>query len=247
MPARAGGAVVDAVESFGTFGAILVDGFGERVGLALELRARELMGQLRRHNPESAAHSIRVAGITMGMWRAAPGLLGSVETALLGSLLHDVGKLHVPRGILASTRLLVREEPAVMAAHASVGAEMLLALGFPESIAAIARGHHERWSGGGYPSGLPARSQPPIVRAVTVADAFDAMTDPARAYRAPLGQEEALREVMACAGTHFEPAAARLLIESLSDGTPDQPSRVTAPRVTARPAVSKAPGLAAVH
>ncbi len=205
--------------SFGAFGTILVDGFGERVGLALELRARQLIGRLHDHHPDSAAHSIRVAEVTMAMWRTAPDLLGDVETALLGSLLHDVGKLCVPRGILASRRLLSAEERVVMSSHAEQGAELLLAMDFPEPIAAIARGHHERWSGGGYPTALPARSQSPIVRAVAVADAFDAMTDAGRAYRAPLSRHEALREVKACAGRHFEPVAAEILIESLAGRT----------------------------
>jgi putative nucleotidyltransferase with HDIG domain len=232
--------------SFGAFGTILVDGFGERVGLALELRARALIDRLHRHHPNSADHSIRVAEITMAMWRTAPDLLGNVETALLGSLLHDVGKLCVPRETLASRHLLTERERVVMSSHAARGAELLLAMGFPESIAAIARGHHERWSGGGYPTALPARSQPPIVRAVAVADAFDAMTDPGREYRAPLGRCEALREVAACAGTHFDPAAAAILADSLVQPAEDQTWR--APAVPSfRPLPAARAHLAAVH
>jgi putative nucleotidyltransferase with HDIG domain len=232
--------------SFGAFGTILVDGFGERVGLALELRARVLIDRLHRHHPNSAAHSIRVAEITMAMWRTAPDLLGNVETALLGSLLHDVGKLCVPRETLASRHLLTERERVVMSSHAARGAELLLAMGLPESIAAIARGHHERWSGGGYPTALPARSQPPIVRAVAVADAFDAMTDPGRTYRAPLGRREALREVAACAGTHFEPLAANLLADSLADRTEDRSWRDAVPPAF-RTAPANHPDLAAVR
>lgn len=232
--------------SFGAFGPILVDGFGERVGLALEFRTRRLIGRLHRHHPGSAAHSIRVAEITMAMWRAAPGLLGGAGTALLGSLLHDIGKLCVPRDILASPGLLTEEERAIMSSHAGRGAELLLEAGFPEPVAAVARGHHERWSGGGYPTALPARSQPRLVRVVAVADAFDAMTDPGRAYRAPLGRREALREVAACAGTHFEPVAAQILADSLSGGTADRPRR--APALPAlRTAPADHPDLAAVH
>ncbi|MDB5377333.1 MAG: metal dependent phosphohydrolase with sensor, partial [Rubritepida sp.] len=193
-----------------------------------------------------AVHSLRVAEITMGMWRTAPGLLGSVETALLGSLLHDVGKLCVPREILASPHLLTWEERAVMSTHAAQGAEMLLAMGFPEAIAAVARGHHARWAGGGYPSSGPARSLPPIVRAVAVADAFDAMTDPGREHRAPLGRREALREVAACAGTHFDPVAAAILADGLVRPAEDQTWRAPAmPSFWPSPAARA--DLAAVH
>jgi len=195
----------------------------EDVGSSLELRTRELMLRLHRHHPESATHSIRVAGITMAMWRVAPDLLGDGGTALLGSLLHDIGKLCVPREILTSRGVLDAEEMAVMTAHAAKGAELLQALGFPESIASVAGGHHERWSGGGYPTGLTARLQAPLVRAVAVADAFDAMTDPDRTYRAPLGLEDALREVAACSGTHFEPRAAEVLAVTLSARTRQSP------------------------
>lgn len=206
---------------FGTFGSVSVDGCGERVGLGLELRARSLIDRLHRHHPESVTHSLRVAEITMAMWRTAADHprfvpLGDVETALLGSLLHDVGKLCVPREVLGSPHLLGEEEREAMRAHAAGGAALLREMGFPEAIAAIALGHHERWSGGGYPLGAPATGLLPIVRAVAVADAFDAMTDPSRIYRAPLDQSEALQEVAACAGTHFDPMAAELLVESLA-------------------------------
>ncbi|WP_421994286.1 HD-GYP domain-containing protein [Roseococcus sp.] len=216
VPAPRGHDTAEAVDGFGSFGGLVVDDFGQRVGLALEMRARRLMARLRRHHPESALHSARVAAIVMGMWRKAPALMGDAETALLGSLLHDVGKLFVPRDLLMSQALLTPEQRAVVCAHSALGAKLLLRLGFPEAIAAVARGHHERWSGGGYPTGLPAQDQPWVVRAVAVADAFDAMTDPGRAYRAPLGGDEALREVEACAGTHFEPMAASLLADSLA-------------------------------
>lgn len=232
---------------FGGFGRVLVDGFGERVGLALELRTRNLLRRLHRHHPDSAAHSIRVAEITMAMWRTAdrrPDVepLGDVETALLGSLLHDVGKLCVPQAILASPHLLAEEERTAMRAHSGWGAALLREQGFPEPIAAIARGHHERWSGGGYPTGLPARNHPPIVRAIAVADAFDAMTDLRRTYRAPLGRLEALREVAACAETHFDPFAAQLLAESLSGGAED-----TCWNLSAFRAPAAQPDRAAVH
>lgn len=245
--ALAGQEPAGPASGFGGFGRVLVDGFGERVGLALELRAQELIRRLHRHHPDSAAHSIRVAEITMAMWRTAARRadsepLGDAETALLGSLLHDAGKLCVPQAILASPHLLAEEERAAMHAHSERGAALLRALGFPEPIAAIAQGHHERWSGGGYPMSLPARDQPPIVRAVAVADAFDAMTDPRRIYRAPLGRTEALREVAACAGTHFDPFAAQLLVESLSGGAEDRSWGLSAFRTPAAQ-----PDLAAVH
>ncbi|MDB5413081.1 MAG: metal dependent phosphohydrolase with sensor [Rubritepida sp.] len=197
-------------------GVIAADRFGERIALALETRAQALLDRLHNHHPDSAAHSIRVAQLTMAMWSTARDLLGPAETALIGSLLHDAGKLYVPRSILGAERLLTPAERIIMCGHTGLGAELLAAQGFPDPVIAIARDHHERWSGGGYPSGAPAHGRLPIVRAVAVADAFIAMIETGRAYRAPMNHLQALREVEACSGTHFDPVAAAILRDSMA-------------------------------
>lgn len=181
-------------------------------------RACALLDGLARHHPESFAHSLRVARVTMAMWRTAPRRLGCGPTALLGSALHDVGKLEVPLGCLASGSPLAPEGRRLVQAHAAAGASLLARLGFPPEVVAVAAHHHERWEGGGYPTGRPAVMFAPVVRAVAVADAFTAMTEPGRPYRRPLSREAARRELMACRGRHFEPEAVELLLGSLADG-----------------------------
>ncbi|WP_424812558.1 HD-GYP domain-containing protein [Roseococcus sp. YIM B11640] len=190
--------------------------FGIDLPPGSEERAASLLGRLANHFPQGAAHALRVAQLVMAMWETDPEWVGPADAALLGSLLHDVGKLYVPRSILESDQPLDGAERVLMMEHPALGAELLAAQGFGEDVIAVARDHHERWSGpGGYPSGRPAASMPPVVRVVAVADSFVAMTEPGRGYRPPLSHAAALREVAACAGTHFDPRAADLLARSL--------------------------------
>nr|WP_256437531.1 HD domain-containing phosphohydrolase [Roseococcus sp. SDR] len=176
-----------------------------------------MLERLRRHHPASYAHSFRVTHWTMAMWRAAPAWLGCGATALLGSALHDVGKLYVPVRSLASREPLATDERRLVQAHAAAGGALLAARRFPRAIIDVAAHHHERWDGGGYPSGQAATSLAPIVRAVAAADAFTAMTEPGRSYRTPFSQEAALRELEACRGRQFDPQAVATLILAVTE------------------------------
>jgi putative nucleotidyltransferase with HDIG domain len=179
--------------------------------------AGALLERLRAHHAPTAAHSIRVARVLMALWGGAPDRLGDAETALMAGALHDIGKLFVPAGTLGSGRGLAPAELVAIRAHPETGARVLASLGFPPAVVAAARGHHERWDGGGYPSGRPASELHPLTRAVAVADSFVAMVEPGRAYRAPLTREAALAEVARCRGTQFDPAAADLLLAAFAD------------------------------
>lgn len=148
----------------------------------------------------------------MAMRRIAPDWVGCAATALLGSVLHDVGKLHVPAALLDSGHPLSPEQRSAVIAHSAEGAILTQAQGFPAAVVEVVAHHHERWAGGGYPSGRPAREFSRLVRAVAVADAFAAMTEPGRAYRTPLSREAAYRELEACRGAHFDPEAVAHLV-----------------------------------
>lgn len=178
----------------------------------LKRRAARLLKRLEQHHAPSHAHSLRVARLTMAMRRVAPEWVGCAATALLGSVLHDLGKLYVPTALLASEHPLSPEQRSAVMAHSAEGAVLAQAQGFPAAIVEVVAHHHERWAGGGYPSGRSAREFSRLVRAVAVADAFTAMTEPGRAYRLPLSREAAFHELEACRGTHFDPEAVALLV-----------------------------------
>ncbi len=180
-----------------------------------------LIDQMRRHHPPSAAHSVRVARAVMAMWAEAPEALGDAETVLMAGALHDIGKLFVPASTLGSGRRLDAEELAAIRMHPTTGSQVLSSLGFPRAVVEAARCHHERWAGGGYPSGIRAEALHPLSRAVAVADAFVAMVEPGRAYRAPMNKLAALAEITACRGTHFDPGAADTLLAALTHRSSD--------------------------
>jgi putative nucleotidyltransferase with HDIG domain len=184
-----------------------------------------LIDQMRRHHPPTAAHSVRVARALMAMWARTPEALGDAETVLMAGALHDIGKLFVPAATLGSGRQLDAEELAAIRLHPTTGAEVLASLGFPPVVVDAARSHHERWAGGGYPTGIRAELLHPLTRAVAVADAFVAMVEPGRAYRRPMTKAMALAEITACRGTHFDPVAADILIAAMID----QPGNVAEP------------------
>jgi cyclic di-GMP phosphodiesterase len=120
--------------------------------------------------------------------------------------LHDVGKVGIPDNILLKPGRLTTEEFEIMKTHTSIGGRILAESDFRvlQLGQEIALTHHERWDGGGYPTGL-LRDQIPISgRIVAVADAFDAMTHP-RPYKDPVSIAEAIAELRRCQGAQFDP------------------------------------------
>jgi putative nucleotidyltransferase with HDIG domain len=176
-----------------------------------------LIDQMRRHHPPTAAHCVRVSRALMAMWARDPRRIGDPELVLMAGALHDIGKLFVPATTLGSGRRLEGAEFEAVRQHPTTGAGVLASLGFPDEVVDAARGHHERWAGGGYPSGCQAETLAPLTRAVAVADAFVAMVEPGRAYRAPMTKAAALEEIAACSGSHFDPVAAETLIAAFAD------------------------------
>jgi putative nucleotidyltransferase with HDIG domain len=182
---------------------------------SLSRQSVRLLASIREHHPPTADHSIRVATVMLAMAEQRPGALGETALVVSAGLMHDLGKLFVPTSVLDAARRLTRDEMAIIRGHSESGAETLASLRFPEAVVATALDHHERWQGGGYPSGDRGTRTSPLTRAACVADSFIAMIEPGRAYRPRLTVAEAMAEVQACSGTQFDPDYARLLIEGL--------------------------------
>jgi diguanylate cyclase (GGDEF)-like protein len=122
----------------------------------------------------------------------------------LAAVLHDIGKLRVPRDILTSESSLSDDERAVMQQHSEWGASLLRGREGFDLATDIAACHHERWDGSGYPLGLSHEAIPVGAQIVSVADAFDAMTND-RPYRKRMSAGRAMAELEAWAGTQFSP------------------------------------------
>ncbi|MBI4421116.1 MAG: HD-GYP domain-containing protein [Gemmatimonadetes bacterium] len=149
------------------------------------------------HSTRVSQYSVRIArGLGLGPpWCAA---------VALGAELHDVGKIGVPRELLQRPGPLTPSEHRQVMQHTVIGEGMLRPV-FPDhsEVLGVARWHHERVDGRGFPDGLRGEWIPLPARIVAVADAFDAMTSE-RPYRPPLSLDAALAELEASAGTQLD-------------------------------------------
>jgi HD-GYP domain-containing protein (c-di-GMP phosphodiesterase class II) len=143
--------------------------------------------------------------------------LRSLEYA---ALLHDVGKIGIPRHILNKPATLSAEEFAIVAEHPVIGERIVARIDYLCSLAPIIRAAHERWDGGGYPDGRAGDDIPVIARIVFVCDAYHAMTSD-RPYRERLSEEAARAELRRNAGTQFDPAVVDAFLSVVP--APEQP------------------------
>jgi putative nucleotidyltransferase with HDIG domain len=128
------------------------------------------------------------------------------------ALLHDVGKIAVPKEIINKPGELDEDEWAVMRTHTIEGQKMLEKIGgFMSEVGVIVRASHERWDGGGYPDGLAGEAIPLEARVVATCDAFNAMTT-TRSYRRAMPVAVAVAELERCAGSHFDPDVVEALL-----------------------------------
>jgi putative two-component system response regulator len=134
----------------------------------------------------------------------------TVDEIVVGSLLHDIGRVGIKSDILASTREITASEFKTVRSHAENGAKIIDGIDFPWKVKPIIIHHHERYDGKGYPSGLKGREIPIGARILAVVDAFAAMTAH-RPYRSrSLTREEAIHELHKNVGTQFDPEVVEL-------------------------------------
>lgn len=149
-------------------------------------------------------HSERVARYSEAIAREM-GITGDdLEYISVAGYLHDIGKIVIDRSIINNPRPLTDREFKELNRHASTGYEILSNIGPPwQEIALMAKSHHEKIDGTGYPDGLRGDEIPLGAKIVTVADAFDAMMSD-RPYRSRLPLERALDDLQRNTGRHFD-------------------------------------------
>ena len=135
----------------------------------------------------------------------------------MAALLHDVGKIAIPKEILNKPSRLTEEEFELMKTHTVEGQALLDRIGGRLArIGSIVRSCHERWDGRGYPDGMMGEEIPLSARIVFCCDAYSAMTTD-RPYRRAMSVGEAVEELRANAGTQFEPRIVDAVVGVVAD------------------------------
>jgi HD-GYP domain-containing protein (c-di-GMP phosphodiesterase class II) len=146
-----------------------------------------------------------------------------IDDLYLSTLLHDVGKVGIPDGILFKPGRLSPEEFSVMKLHANIGQETIqkaqTRLGdgsFLTMGISIAGYHHERWDGTGYPEGLAGEKIPLAARIVSIADVYDALNSP-RVYKEAWSHQKTVEFMVNGSGTQFDPELIKIFIEEVKN------------------------------
>lgn len=174
---------------------------------------------------ETGEHVRRVAANAARLAEALGLPQEQVEVIHSAAPLHDLGKIGIPDAILRKPGRLTPEEFAIIKTHTTIGAELLSGGRSELSRVAerIAKSHHERWDGTGYPEGLKAEEIPLEGRIVAVVDVFDALTSE-RPYKRAWPLEEALAEIRAQAGRQFDPRVVQAFLHTLEARPDHKPS-----------------------
>lgn len=190
--------------------------------LALQDRAaEELVMRLSKaaeyRDPETGAHIERMARYSSLIARHLGMPAEDVERLELAAPMHDVGKVGIPDLILLKPDRLTAVEFGIMKQHAEYGWEILKgsSSSLVQLAALIARTHHEKYDGTGYPRGLAGEDIPIEGRIVAVADVFDALTS-TRPYKAPWPVDKAVDFLAEQQGRHFDPACVEAFLSDLA-------------------------------
>lgn len=156
-------------------------------------------------------HAERVAAYGLRIAEAHGTRMAENPQVEFGFLLHDVGKVAIPDGILFKPEPLDAGERSLMERHVEIGWDILRGVDWLGEAKLVVRHHHERWDGEGYPDGLAGEAIPLPARIFAVADTLDALTTD-RPYR-PGATFGAARDIIAeGAGTQFDPAVVEALV-----------------------------------
>jgi len=177
------------------------------LGGAMESRSRETGSHVRRVGELSA--------LLAGYYGLAQD---EVERFRIAAPLHDVGKVSIPDKILHKPGSLDSTEWKIMQQHSTAGYELLKDTEHPiiEKAALIARDHHEKWDGSGYPAKLKGEEISIEGRIVALADVFDALTS-CRVYKEPWDIKKALQYIESSRGIHFDPLLVDLFLQNKSE------------------------------
>jgi PAS domain S-box-containing protein len=212
---------LDFLESLATQAAIAIDNAALYDGmqranaellLAYDTTLEGWSRALDLRDKETEGHTQRVADLTVELARAVGMGEEELVHARRGALLHDIGKMGIPDGILLKPGALTEEEWEIMRRHPVYANELLSPVPYLRPALDIPYCHHEKWDGTGYTRGLKGQQIPLAARIFAVVDVWDALTSD-RPYRKAWPKAKALAHIQEQAGTHFDPAVVTAFIQ----------------------------------
>ncbi len=165
-------------------------------------------------NKREQMHSNRVSEFCLEMAKALGWSQLEQNKISTAGLLHDIGKIGISESILNKPGKLSEEEYGEMCTHPEIGYHILQSFENMKELSEYAYSHHEKWDGTGYPRKLKGTEIPIEGRILAIADAFDAMTS-SRSYREGLPKEVAIKELIICKATQFDPDLVDIFIEKV--------------------------------
>jgi putative two-component system response regulator len=169
-------------------------------------------------DPETGDHLVRMSHYSRIIAKYMGLPLAYQELIFDASPMHDVGKLGIADAILLKPGKFTPEERAIMMRHAQIGADILenSEAELLQVSAVIARSHHEKYDGSGYPLGLKGEDIPLEGRIVALADVYDALSSQ-RVYKAAWSQEDVLDRIQQDTGSHFDPEVVAAFFAGLTE------------------------------
>ena len=180
------------------------------------------------YDDETGAHVKRIRAYMDVLIKNAPDSLGSVdiskEMVSFSAILHDIGKLMIPKDILTKPQKLSEDEFEIIKKHAALGGEVLYSANelfkkqfhkdsFLKIAAEIAVGHHEKWDGSGYPYGKKEHEIPFCARLTALCDVYDALRSK-RVYKPSMSHQKALQIIQSESGKAFDPEVVELFLQN---------------------------------
>jgi len=201
----------------------------EASGRLFEQTATALVNAIDAKDTYSHGHSLRVAEYSKMIATLLEKDEDEIQKIYFSALLHDVGKIGIPDGIINKKGKLTEEEYDTIKQHPVLGGQILISISEHPYLYIGAKYHHERYDGRGYPERLKGIEIPEIARIISVADAYDAMTSK-RSYRDPLPQAKVREEIENGIGTQFDPEFAKIMLKlidadseySMKENKPEQ-------------------------
>jgi putative two-component system response regulator len=188
----------------------------DRVVVTYQATVKALEAALDVRDQSAPGHCRRVAKLAVQLGNRVGLRLNDLIALEHGALLHDIGKLGVPDGVLMKPGPLDENEWHTMRQHPEIGCDVVGHIDFLQNALPVIRHHHEHYDGSGYPDGLAGEEIPLLARIFSVVDAYDAQTNQ-RPYNTVLEIEDVLANLQEASGTQFDPAIVDAFVAMLRE------------------------------